>query len=294
MHAHDQSGHHFSIRRCLALVLLYCAACAADGEGMPGLGEQEAEPTPVEVTSAPILNGSTPDHDTNVKGGFVALADRRSDGSIRVFCSGALFSNTHLITARHCLTHPALEYLQDRPGSLLVQLAPNNARGQVRIGKSIWFPRSSIDYAIIEVAAPFSMPRNSDGLVSTIGFTRQFNTVPTNTPVICFGHGRNVENCDSSGNNCTGSGVGILRWATLTATVFDAGDRNMYRFRPNGQNQLHAHGDSGSVCVAPTRSFAEIWKQPIITVLSTCFPGEFCNAEMAAFAMFDGWDKVSP
>jgi Trypsin len=289
----------FMVRSSSAALLagLFLLGCGSDpGDGTAAKEPEGTEPQVKEVSSVsePILNGLVADSDTNARGGFVALAFFDSSNKEHVFCSGTLYANAFLMTARHCFNASTTTFLQSNPSKLKVTMGRNSSSLVTRSGKAIYFPASTVDYAIVELSSGFSMPRNSDNMMSTTGYSRSFTTVADKTPVICTGYGRSSETCDSSGNNCTGSGVGTLRIAALTSELIQNTPVNFYRYEPNSQGQLQAHGDSGGGCVSLLLAPVAMWRQPLISVTSSCFPGDFCNAEMAAAALFDTWTKISP
>lgn len=274
--------------RCIALGALWLATACAE----PIPFDDASEPVP---THLPILNGTGADSATNDRGGFVALSLPSFDIDA-VFCSGTLYTNSALITAKHCLSHPQTQHLQARPSELLVSMGRGGAMPQYRNGGAIWFHRTK-DLAIVEVATPFEMPRTSDNVLATEGYQRPVTTVPAGSPVLCYGYGRTAETCDASGNNCIGPGAGVLRSAALTAQIIND-PINMiqfFRYEPNAQRQLQAHGDSGGGCVTFNRIPIALWHQPLVSVNTNCFPGEFCNAEQAVEINSEGvWERVSP
>lgn len=247
----------------------------------------------VALDTEAILKGSAVDTETNAKGGFVALSIIQN-GVEKVFCSGTLYANAFLLTARHCFQDaPAVVALQRNPSALRVTMGRGQSDGQFRTGKTIYFPARDIDYAIVEVNIGFIMPRNSDNILDTVGYSRQMADVASGALAICFGYGVNQETCDASGNNCSGSGQGTLRFATLTAQVQKGSPVNFYQFSPNSAGQLQAHGDSGGGCIPVVRTMINLWRQPLVSINESCFPGKFCNANPATAAVQETW-HVAP
>lgn len=283
----------FRVGASVALSLLFFGCVSEeDAENAPPELPQAAPPEVGELSQA-ILNGNTPDSETMSKGGYVALSYRKADGSILFHCSGALYTNGLLITAKHCVNSGNAAFLRTNPSALTVWLGRDSNNTQFKQGRRIWFPNSDNDYALIEVANPFLMPRNSDGVLSTAGYSRGFGTLANNSSVVCFGAGYNVQSCSADGKTCTGSGNGTLRWATLTAQVVNVGSGGivhmMARYNPNASNQLQAEGDSGGACVLAPRVFISMWKQPILSINQSCRPGAECFAELGSNVMNESW-----
>jgi len=259
--------------------LLGCAAEVVDPEAEVDLQADED----VGVTAQAILNGSVASTETKTKGGLVGLWYLVNGGpAIKFFCSATLITNTRLITAKHCLTHPNTAFLQGRPGDLRVRMG-NGLQPpdfQVQNGKTIYFPTSILDYALVEVASPFRLPRNSDGVVSTSGFQRQLGNVTSGQTVVCHGHG----------NTSPGSGAGQLHAAVLRATLEQHQPFSWYTFLPNSQQQIMHEGDSGGGClVAGT-------PPKLVSVTTDCFLNEprSCIGEIAAYVNIESWTQVNP
>jgi hypothetical protein len=268
------------------LCLLGCATeVAVDHPELPEAADD------VGVNSQAIINGIEANTEIKTRWGFVALAHTRDDGSLKFFCSATLYSNTWAVTAKHCLTHENTQFLQSQPGRLRVQMGrgvPGSQGSQTRTGKSIYFANTpSLDVALIEVTSPFTLPRNGDAVLSTTGFSRQFGWVNDGTQVICHGHGYNFVDCD--GTSCNVSGAGTLRLAVLTADVVDATPLDFYRFPVNSQGQNLTWGDSGGGCIV-----AATWPPALVSISSSCFPGQECFADIAWDALWDSYTKVSP
>jgi hypothetical protein len=273
--------------RCIGLGALWLAAACAE--------PTTSESTDLASSHLPILNGTGADSATNERGGFVALSMPAPDIDA-VFCSGTLYTNRALITAKHCLSHAQTAHIKARPNELLVSMGRGGLAPQYRNGGAIWFHRTK-DLAIVEVSTPFEMHRTSDNVLATDGYQRPVTSVPAGSPVLCYGYGRTAETCDTNGNNCTGPGAGLLRSAALTAQIINdpVNKIQFFRYEPNTQRQLQAHGDSGGGCVTFNRVPVALWHQPLVSINTNCFPGEFCNAEAATEINVEGvWERVSP
>jgi len=279
---------------CLfAGIITVGAGCAVEPEES-STPDRTDDPNPeLQEQSQAILNGNVADTETLRKGGFVQLA-HSVNGQLKKFCSGTLISNTRLFTARHCFEDPTTRYIQGNAPSLFVFMAHGDLGQQERRGQAIFFANSGFDYAMVDVRGGFNMPRNSDNVVATTVYTRAITIVPSGTDVLCFGNGLNSETCGADPNVCEGTGNGVLRWARLTGTVFDAGSHQMFRYKPNILFQLQARGDSGGSCVTLVPIVKQMWKQPLVSILSQCSPGSFCNSEIALTTKFDTWTKVTP
>lgn len=292
---------------CLALTLVACGSdadsalpadwpaeeAALPAEPPPDFGQVKQEilnGTPLTLTTQAIIYGEA-------FGGFVALSHSPS-GTEKVFCSGTLLTNSMLITAKHCLTAGSTSYLVNNPSSLNISMGRAVFR-QDRAAQTIHF-HATHDLALVTVSPGFLMVNAQESL-DTTGYFRPFPTTAAadldGISMACFGHGREQETCDSSGNNCTGSGVGTLRFATLEAEFNDPNTiPPFFRFHPNAEGQLMAHGDSGGSCVegVTTIFLGRPDKAQIFSVHATASPGNFANDTPFELAFEPGWSQVSP
>jgi hypothetical protein len=250
---------------------LVLAGCALE------VTETEAEEERVGVAIEAITNGTIPDATTNIRGGFLTIGQLKP-GEIVItnFCSGTLITNTRLLTAKHCLTDPSTVAVLSDPSRLRISTGRGTAQSQTRNGKTIFFPASGFDYAVIDVSSPFSMPRNSDDVITTSGYQRLIINATAGTQVTCFGSGTPT--------------MGTLRTANLTAQVQD----RFFRYEKNSINQIMAPGDSGGGCVSFVSPLVSMWKAPLISIHNSCFTGGPCFDEAAILAVFDTWAPAIP
>lgn len=223
---------------------LGCAAEVADPAGVPELKVVED----VGVTTEAIRNGWTPDPDEIDRGGFVALVATSSP--LDAFCSGTVMTNSHVLTARHCV-EPDL----DDVGAISIVLGDGIER-QLRRADIIWVPRGKPDrdYAWIHVDTPFFMP-SPGGANSQTGYVRNVMDVPNNSAAYCFGFGESPRR---------------LTFAQLILSRQDP----LYVISPNQFGQTLAPGDSGGGCFGIVRGLRQdLSNAPLVSIARAGAPG---------------------
>jgi hypothetical protein len=262
-----------SVIRAIGCVCALSAACL-----QPPASEDS--PLGVDKDEQAILNGGAVDDFTAAYGGFVTL-QIVVDGVLTPYCSGVLISNSTLMTAEHCIDDEKVDRLFAHPQDLTVSLGYGTSNQQDQHGYTVYIQSNPVrDYAIVDVAAPFTMPL-PDGTLSTSGYSRGFSgVVSEGTPVMCFG---------SSG--------GPLRYAPLTATIRYNDNTNktdmFYEYDQNVGGQIQEPGDSGGACVLTGPDNA-IWANAqLVSTNVSCFESEWCTAEASIYAYFDSWTSVT-
>lgn len=239
------------------IVVLTCGGAGA------GCSLEAPADKQVGALASPLFQGELVGEDLARYSGFVGLY---VDGEYA--CSGTLFTNSALVTAKHCVD--AQFGVNGQAERVTVAQGQGDTR-QVRQVSEIWYPLSNRDYALLLVAEPFEMI-TPYGL-STSRYERRFATPESGAALQCYSMGPTCEACDG----------GELNRGEWTSNVVETEDNDLvYQFWLNPAGQTFVPGDSGSGCILYSTN-------PFEGSLATIHSGGFAGLSSigeAAFALY--------
>ena len=265
--AHGRSAAR-TLHALVCAAVLGCSACTAStGDGR---GDE-----PIAVSQSAIVSGAIVDAEYS---GMVMLEDAFFDAG---FCSGVLYTNQIVVTAKHCIVDGETETdYRKRPRDIYARMGSQRIRASaVRIHA----PENAIslddDVALLKLEAGMSM-RSAAGQLSTSGYKRPEYTgtaeALTGKTLLCLGYGWSVQ-------EQTAPLDGQLRSASLVATYVAEGtpDSPGRRLRTDvNSEQIQSHGDSGGPCLDGTTL-----DSPIAAITSV---SDYCTVSIA---WSDAWPE---
>jgi Trypsin len=210
-----------------ALLAMALPSCAAPPEASEDVGTNEE----------PIRNGDA------VPACYAEVVQVNSPGG---GCSGAMLTNSLILTAKHCI------YNFGRPEdfSEANPVPPANvypATGmtvrcgsQVRTGSFVLWNDAASDTAVIRVTAPFNVAGTTTGLTRAV----RHPAITAGISLECYGYGNN-NFITTPGGATQEVGFGTLRHSTNTVSSVNGAT---FSVSSNASGQIMMGGDSGGAC----------------------------------------------